>query len=131
MVDTLVEGMFSRFGVPETIHSDQGRNFESQVFAIMCERLGAYKTCATPLLPQSDRLVETFHCTLRQQLAILIAQHQREWDDHLPVVLMACRSAVQETTSCTSAPSCWGDNSAPQLWWHLATSRFCGHTLWS
>uniref|UniRef100_A0AAV2K6I4 Gypsy retrotransposon integrase-like protein 1 n=1 Tax=Knipowitschia caucasica TaxID=637954 RepID=A0AAV2K6I4_KNICA len=31
VADTLVEGMFSRFGAPEVIHSDQGRNFESSV----------------------------------------------------------------------------------------------------
>ena len=103
VVDALVEGMFSRFGVPETIHSDQGRNFESRVFATLCERLGAHKTRTPPLRPQSDGLVERFHRTLGQQLAILTAQHQRDWDDHLPLVLMACRSAVQETTSCTPA----------------------------
>lgn len=27
IVDALVEGMFSRLGVPEVIHTDQGRNF--------------------------------------------------------------------------------------------------------
>ena len=43
--------MFSRFGVLETIHSDQGRNFESKVFATMCEHLGARKTRTTPLRP--------------------------------------------------------------------------------
>lgn len=103
VVDALMEGMFSRFGVPECIHSDQGRNFESRVFASMCERLGAHKTRTTPLRPQSDGLVERFHRTLGQQLAIITAQHQRDWDDHLPLVLMACRSAVQESTSCTPA----------------------------
>ena len=101
VADALVEGMFSRFGVPETIHSDQGRNFESRVFASMCERLGMHKTRTTPLHPQSDGLVERFHRTLGQQLAIITSQHQRDWDDHLPLVLMACRSAMQETTSCT------------------------------
>lgn len=103
VVDALLEGMFSRFGVPETIHSHQGRNFESRVFSSMCDRLGARKTRTTPLRPQSDGLVERFHRTLGQQLAILTAQHQRDWDDHLPLVLMACRSAVQESTSCTPA----------------------------
>ena len=103
IVDALVGGMFSRFGVPETLHSDQGRNFESRVFASMCERLGMHKTRTTPLRPQSDGLVERFHRTMGQQLAILTSQHQRDWDDHLPLVLMACRSAVQETTSCTPA----------------------------
>uniref|UniRef100_A0A669BAU0 Gypsy retrotransposon integrase-like protein 1 n=1 Tax=Oreochromis niloticus TaxID=8128 RepID=A0A669BAU0_ORENI len=57
IVDTLVEGMFSRFGVPEVIHTDQGRNFESRVFAAMGEKLGSHKTRTTPLHPQSDGLV--------------------------------------------------------------------------
>lgn len=48
VVDALVGGMFSRFGVPESIHSDQGWNFESQVFATMCKFLGAQKTHTTP-----------------------------------------------------------------------------------
>lgn len=38
--DALVEGLFSRFGPAEVIHSDQGRNFESGIFSAMCERLG-------------------------------------------------------------------------------------------
>ena len=101
VADALVGGMISRFGVPETLHSDQGRNFESRVFASMCDRLGMHKTRTTPLHPQSDGLVERFHRTLGQQLAIITSQHQRDWDDHLPLVLMACRSAMQETTSCT------------------------------
>ena len=101
VVDALVGGMFSHFGVPETLHSDQGRNFESKVFASMCKRLGIHKTRTTPLRPQSDGLVERFHRTLGQQLAILTSKHQWDWDDHLPLVLMSCRSAVQETTSCT------------------------------
>ena len=103
VVDALVEGMFSRFGVAETIHSDQGRNFESWVFAAMCERTGMHKTRTTALHPQSDGLVERFNRTLEKQLAILTAEHQRDWDTQLPFVLMAYRSAVQESTSCTSA----------------------------
>ena len=101
MADAPVEGMFSSFGVPETLHSDQGRNFDSCVFAAMCEHLGIYKTCTTPPRPQSDGLVERFHCTMSQQLAILSAQHPRDWDNHLPLVLMSCRTAVQESSACT------------------------------
>ena len=67
VVGALVEGMFSPFGVPETIHSDQGRNLEPRVFATMCERLGAHKTHSTPLRPLSGGLVERFCDTLEQQ----------------------------------------------------------------
>ncbi|KAI4872035.1 hypothetical protein NFI96_006518 [Prochilodus magdalenae] len=100
VADALVEGMFSRFVAAEVIHSDQGRNFESGVFSAMCERLGIQKTRTTPLHPQSDGLVERFNRTLAKQLAILTAEHQPDWD---PLVLMAYRSAVQDSTSCTPA----------------------------
>nr|XP_023860518.1 uncharacterized protein K02A2.6-like [Salvelinus alpinus] len=80
IVDALTTGMFSRFGAAESIHSDQGRNFESRVFATMCERLGMHKTRTTPLHPQSDGLVERFNKTLGQQQAIVSAKHQRDWD---------------------------------------------------
>lgn len=103
VADVLVEGMFARFGAAEYIHSDQGRNFESRVFAAMCDRLGMTKTRTTPLHPQSDGLVERFNRTLAKQLAILTAEHQRDWDLHLPLVLLAYRSAVQESTSCSPA----------------------------
>ena len=40
---------------------------------------------------------------LAQQLAIVTAKHQKDWDTHVPLVLMACRSAVQDSTSCSPA----------------------------
>ncbi|KAK2898063.1 hypothetical protein Q8A73_014443 [Channa argus] len=89
----LVEDMFSRFGVPEELHSDQGRNFESRT---------------TPLHPQSDGLVERFNRTLATQLAILTSQHQKDWDQHLPLVLWAYRTAVQESSQCTPATLMFG-----------------------
>uniref|UniRef100_A0A3B1JTM8 Gypsy retrotransposon integrase-like protein 1 n=1 Tax=Astyanax mexicanus TaxID=7994 RepID=A0A3B1JTM8_ASTMX len=101
--DVLVREFFCRFGVPEELHSDQGRNFESEVMAEVCRILGIHKTRTTPLHPQSDGLVERFNCTLAAQLAMVSSKGQRDWDKHLPVVLLACRSetAVQETTGFT------------------------------
>ncbi|KAI4905925.1 hypothetical protein NFI96_009525 [Prochilodus magdalenae] len=99
----LLGDFFFRFGMPEELHSDQGRNFESQVMAEVCEKLGIVKTRTTPLHPQSDGLVERFNDTLTTQLAMLTGQHQRDWDLHLPLVLLACRSAVQESTGFTPA----------------------------
>lgn len=104
----LVNEMFCRFGVPEELHSDQGRNFEAQVFSEVCRRLGIKKTRTTPLHPQSDGLVERFNRTLATQLAILTSRQQRDWDLHLPLVLWAYRTAVQESTKCTPAALMFG-----------------------
>lgn len=48
----LVEEVFSRFGIPLEIHSDQGRNFESSIFREMCKLLQVNKIRTTPLRPQ-------------------------------------------------------------------------------
>ncbi|KAJ8348153.1 hypothetical protein SKAU_G00267420 [Synaphobranchus kaupii] len=56
--ERLVEEMFTRFGAPAELHSDQGRNFESQLMAEVCKLLGVTKTRTTPLHLQSDGLVE-------------------------------------------------------------------------
>ncbi|TWW54740.1 hypothetical protein D4764_0276330, partial [Takifugu flavidus] len=104
----LVNEMFCRFGVPEELHSDQGRNFEAKVFSEVCRRLGIKKTRTTPLHPQSDGLVERFNRTLATQLAILTSRRQRDWDQHLPLVLWAYRTAVQESTKCTPAVLMFG-----------------------
>ncbi|KAJ8348855.1 hypothetical protein SKAU_G00274440 [Synaphobranchus kaupii] len=106
--ERLVEEMFTRFGAPAELHSDQGHNFESQLLAEVCKRLGMTKTRTTPLHPQSDSLVERFNRTLATQLAILASQHQRDWDRHLPLVLWAYRSAVQESSQLTPAALMFG-----------------------
>lgn len=47
----LEERIVSIFGVPLSIHSDQGSNFESDVFREFCKLLGITKTRTTPLRP--------------------------------------------------------------------------------
>ncbi|KAJ8381238.1 hypothetical protein SKAU_G00020160 [Synaphobranchus kaupii] len=108
MAERLVEEMFTRFGAHAELHSDQGRNFESQLLAEVCKRLGVTKTQTTPLHPQIDGLVERFNRTLATQLAILASQHQRDWDRHLPLVLWAYRSAMQESSQLTPAALMFG-----------------------
>jgi transposase InsO family protein len=44
----IVEEFIARFGVPYSIHSDQGRQFESLLFQAMCNLLQIEKTHTTP-----------------------------------------------------------------------------------
>ncbi|XP_076851923.1 heat shock 70 kDa protein 12B [Brachyhypopomus gauderio] len=106
--ETLLHEFFCRFGVPEVLHSDQGRNFESDVMTEVCRLLGVHRTRTTPLHPQGDGLVERFNRTLATQLAMATQENQRDWDKQLPLVLLACRSALQETTGFTPAMLMFG-----------------------
>ena len=45
----LVGEFICRFGIPEQLHSDQGRNFESGVIKGICELLEVRKTLSPPV----------------------------------------------------------------------------------
>ena len=98
----LVE-FFARFGIPNELHSDQGRNFESSVFKECCTLMGVRKTRTTALHPESDGMVERFNATLGQQLAKFCRDNQASWDEKLPMLIMAYRSAEHESTGYTPA----------------------------
>lgn len=104
----LVNEVFCRFGVPLEIHSDQGRNFESQLFQEVCKIFGIHKTRTTPYHPQSDGMVERFNQTLERHLAKVVDNHQDNWDEYIPLFLLAYRTAVHESTSATPAIANFG-----------------------
>ena len=54
----LVDEVFLRFSVPEQLHSDQERQFESQLLSKICKLLNITKTRTIPYYPQCDGLVE-------------------------------------------------------------------------
>ena len=73
------------------------------VFTEMCRLLGIHKMRTTPLHPQSDRMVERFNCTIEDQLSKFMDVDLKDWDTHVPLLLMAYRTAVHDTTGCTPA----------------------------
>lgn len=48
-------------------------------------------------------MVERYNRTLENQLATFVEDHQRDWELHLPLLVMSYRSAVRETTRLTRA----------------------------
>ena len=58
IAEIFVWEVISYFGLPLSLHSDQGWNFESTVFSEMCRFLGVKKIHITPLHPQSDAMME-------------------------------------------------------------------------
>lgn len=94
----LVEEWVCRFGAPRTVHSDQGRSFESNVFRELCRLLNIYKTRTSPYHPQSDGLIERFNRTLLAMLSLFVEANQSNWDVLLPYVMMAYRSSVHAST---------------------------------
>ncbi|GBM71554.1 Retrovirus-related Pol polyprotein from transposon 412 [Araneus ventricosus] len=108
VAEELVRAWISRYGVPMILHSDQGTNFNSALFTEFCKLLGILKTRTTALHPESDGMVEKFNRTILNQLSLFVSKNQTDWDTHLPLFLLAYRSAGHEVTGFTSADMLFG-----------------------
>jgi len=89
--------LFSIYGHPEIIHSDQGRNFESSILAQTLEAFGVRKSRTTAYHPQGVGMVERFNRTLLQLLRSYV-EKQSDWERYLPLVLYAYRTSTHSST---------------------------------
>lgn len=99
----LVNEFITRFGVPLSIHTDQGRDFESKLIKEICQLLGIEKIRTSPYHPQSDGQVERFNRTLLEMLSKVVNAEQRDWDRQSPNVMIAYRTSVNSSTGYTPA----------------------------
>ena len=97
----LTDEMFCRFSPPEQLHSDQGRQFESELMKEICKLLNIRKTRTTPYHPQCDGLVERFNRTLLNMLATTTRQYPFNWEDQIRKVCMAYNTSVHSSTGYT------------------------------
>uniref|UniRef100_A0A1B0G9X5 Integrase catalytic domain-containing protein n=1 Tax=Glossina morsitans morsitans TaxID=37546 RepID=A0A1B0G9X5_GLOMM len=105
-----VNNWVTRFGTPIELHSDQDRNFETSIFQEVCQIFGINKTRTTPVHPQSDGMAERFNRTFQEHLRKVIDNNQQDWDEHIPIFLMAYRSAVHNTTALPPPKILFGSN---------------------
>ena len=78
VADALVSKVFSRFGPPALLHSDQGTNFESYSMHDVCNILDIPKTRTTSYHPQCDGLVERQNRTL-QNMSAFASKSEGDW----------------------------------------------------
>lgn len=76
VANILVEEVFAKLGVPRILHSDQGMQYESNLFQELCALLHNKKTRTSPYHPQSDGMVERFDKTLAIMLSANVNDHQ-------------------------------------------------------
>ena len=94
----LVSTIFSCFGPPSVIHSDQGRNFESHLMQEVCQLMGIHKSRTTAYHPQCDGLVERQNRTLQDILSAYVSDHQDDWDQWVSLAVYAYNTSTHEST---------------------------------
>ena len=96
VVKTLEKELFSRYGLPDQIHTDQGTQFTSTMMKQVYDTLGIQGTTTPAYNPKSNP-VERTHRDLGRMLRACVDDHPQDWEDFLPGCLLAMR-----TTRCAS-----------------------------
>jgi len=97
----LVTQVFSKYGAPARLHSDQGREFESRLFAELCKLWRIDKTRTAPYTPWSDGMVERVNRSIQAMLKPHLEAHREDWDQWLWAVAQAYNATVHASTGQT------------------------------
>jgi transposase InsO family protein len=102
----LLTGWISRFGSPQTITTDQGHQFESQLFHSLARLCSIHLSRTTDYHPAANRLVERFHQKLK---AAIMCHADQQWTEALPLVLLGIRTSYKADLQATVAELVYGE----------------------
>lgn len=105
VAEALYNCWISRYGVPTTISTDQGRQFEASLFSALTRFLGTHRSRTTSYHPQANGMVEELHRPLK---AAIKCYDTQRWSEVLPTILLGLRAALKEDLQCSPADIVFG-----------------------
>ena len=100
IIEYLEDYIFSTFGVPETIISDNGSQFKSKEFRDLMAKFGVNHMLTAVYSPQSNAS-ERVNRSLNEALRSYLRKDQREWDRYISSINSSLRNSVHQTTGDT------------------------------
>ncbi|XP_055306964.1 uncharacterized protein K02A2.6-like [Sitodiplosis mosellana] len=109
-----LERIFARFGLPLSIHADNGRQLVSEEFKQYCRVNNITLISTTPYWPQQNGEVERQNRSLLKRLSICQSE-KGNWQDDLQKYLLMYRSTPHSTTLKTPAELMFNRNIRDKL----------------
>ena len=88
----------TRFGVLESLVSDNGLQFNSKAFRKFCGSLGITNRYSTPAYPQSTGQAEAINKAIMHDLKRRLEGAKGRWAEELPSVLWVYRTTPRRST---------------------------------
>ena len=92
------KNIVTRFGVPDSLISDNGLQFDSKAFRTFCSDLGIKNKYSTPAYPQSNGQAEAMNKTILNGLKRGLDGANGRLAEELPNVLWAYRTTPRRST---------------------------------
>jgi hypothetical protein len=108
VVDFLFNDIFTRFGVPREIVTDQGTQFTSNLVKVVTEQYQIKHRKSTPYHPQANGQVESTNKVIESILTKTVQLHHKDWADRLLEALWAYRITWRNTTDIHLMSWCTG-----------------------
>ena len=87
------------YGIPERVHSDQGKCFEAEIIKELCRLMGITKSRTTPYHPQGNGMTERFNRTLLSMFGGTLEPDQKvNWAMYAETMTHAYNSTKHEST---------------------------------
>ena len=97
-----------RFGIPQSIISDNGPQFDSRVYRNFCQQLKIKNLYSIPRYLQSNGLAKDSNKTLLTTLKKRLDSAKDKWVDELPGVLWAYRTTARRLTDISPSALTYG-----------------------
>ena len=107
---TLWDKFIVPYVLPEKILMNQGRKFQSQLVADLCEVMGTQKVCTSPYHPQTNGQCERFNSTLINMLGTLPKEKKSEWKNPIGTLVLAVTTPGLQLEGSAPTFSCLGDS---------------------
>ncbi|GFT39786.1 retrotransposable element Tf2 155 kDa protein type 1 [Trichonephila clavipes] len=100
VADNILKGWISRFGIPLVITTDQGTQFEAQLFQELSKLIGFKRNKTTTYHPQANGCIERWHCTFN---ASIMCHENKSWTRSPPIILLGLRTIWRADFEAVSA----------------------------
>ena len=122
------KNIVTRFGVPHTLISDNGLQFNSKAFRRYCDELGIANRYSTPAYPQGNGQAKAVNKVIVNGLNKRLDDTKGKWVEELPHVLWTYRTKPRRSTRETAFSMTYGAEAVIPLETNfptLKTSTFC------
>lgn len=123
IIKFLETDIFSRFGYPKKVISDQGSQFVSSKFEEFCENHGIKHYTTAAYTPRQNP-VERKNQNIKNKLRLhLLDKDHNQWDENLPNILFSIRSSRNSATNHSPAEVLFNQNLKAPLEQHYPHSN--------